>query len=132
MLLSLSFCQSQTVQTINGKEVIVMSIEDGNKINNVFTTKQKQIDSLKLTLDSAKFKHNEYMILNGKRLQSMYESYLLEHYGRKAEVDSLRVRLEANKRIYLENEQGYKSSIRNGVIYSMLATFLLMVLSISK
>ena len=109
-----------------------MSVEDGKKINNVFVTKQKQIDSLKLTLDSTKFKHNEYMILNGRRLQSMYENYLQEHYSRKVEVDSLKTRLEANKRIYIENERTYKYAMRSSTVYSMLATFLLMVMAFAK
>ena len=130
MLLGLNFCQSQTVQTINGKEVIVMSVEDGKKINNVFTLKQKQIDSLKLTLDSAKFKHNEYMIISGQRLQNMYNSWAFEHYGRKSEIDSLNVRLEANKRIYMENERALKNQARNATIFSMIAAFILMIMSV--
>ena len=125
MLLSLNFCQSQTVQTINGKEVIVMSVEDGKKINEVFTLKQKQIDSLKLTLDSTKFKHNEYMIANGKRLQSMYESYLKEHYEKQIEIDTLKTRMEANKRIYEKTDKLRLYTIRHATIFNLAIMFLL-------
>ncbi len=45
-----------------------MSVEDGDKINKVFVDKQKQIDSLKLHLDSVKYYHNQYMIFNGQRM----------------------------------------------------------------
>lgn len=80
-----------------------MSVEDGNKINQAFTDKQKQIDSLKLRLDSTKVYLNQYMIMNGQRLQKVYNSYnqeLNNHRLARAEADSFKMMYNANKRIY--------------------------------
>jgi len=117
MLLSLSFCQSQTVQTINGKEVIVMSVEDGKKINDVFTTKQKQIDSLKRVADSTNAVN--------KYFQDKHESYLKDQYNKQFQIDTLKTRMEANKRIYEQTDRLRLYTIRHATIFNLAIMFLL-------
>ena len=117
LLLSLSFCQSQTVQTINGKEVIVMSVEDGNRVNKVFTDQQKQIDSLKKIADSAN--------AISKRFQDKHESYLKDQYNKQFQIDTLKVRMEANKRIYERTDRLRLYTIRHATIFNLAIMFLI-------
>jgi hypothetical protein len=88
-----------------------MSVEDGNKINKVFVDNQKQIDSLKLRLDSAELYHNRYMILNGQRVQKLYNDWNYElnnHKLTRAQADSFKMMYEANKRIYEFREHEFR------------------------
>ena len=103
-----------------------MSVEDGNKINQVFTDKQKQIDSLKLHLDSVKYYHNQYMIFNGQRLQKVYNSYnqeLSNYRLAKAEADSFRRAYEANKRIYEFREYDFRKERINQQVFTLIVMF---------
>jgi hypothetical protein len=110
-----------------------MSVEDGEKINESFAAKQKQIDSLKLTLDSAKIKHNQYMIVNGKRLQSMYDSYnqeLNNHKITKLEADSIKTLYLANKKIYEHREREFRKERINQQIFTMITMIITVLLAI--
>jgi hypothetical protein len=117
LLLSLSFCHSQTVQTVNGKEVIVMSVEDGNKLNKVFSDQQKQIDSLKKIADSSN--------AVSKRFQDKHELYLKDQYNKQFQIDTLKTRMEANKRIYEKTDKLRLYTIRHATIFNLAIMFLL-------
>jgi len=117
LLLSLSFCQSQTVQTVNGKEVIVMSVEDGNRLNKVFSDQQKQIDSLKKIADSSN--------AVSRRFQDKHESYLKDQYNKQFQIDTLKTRMEANKRIYEKTDRLRLYTIRHATIFNLAIMFLI-------
>jgi hypothetical protein len=109
-----------------------MSVEDGKKINEAFTTKQKQIDSLKLTLDSANFKHNEYIISNGRRLQQMYNSYnqeLNNYKITKIEADSIKALYLANKKIYEHREYEFRKERINQQIFTFIVMCITVILA---
>lgn len=132
MVLSLNFCQSQTIQRINNREVIVMSLEDGNKINKVFVDKQKQIDSLKSRLDSTNVYLKRYMAVNGQRLQRVYNDYnseLNNYRLAKSEADSFRMMYEANKRMYEFREIEFHRERRAQQIFTAAVMVLASVLS---
>lgn len=98
-----------------------MSIDDGNKINKAFTDKQKQIDSLKLHIDSVKYYYNQYAIFNNQRLQRVYNSYnqeLNNYRLAKADADSFRMMYEANKRIYEFREHEFRKERFNQQVFT--------------
>lgn len=132
MVLSLNFCQSQTVQKIGNKEVIVMSVEDGKKINESFQQKQKEIDSLKSKIDTIKQGNKAYMIENGKRLQGMYESYLYQYYKNdslRAERDTVRSMYMANKKIYEHREREFRVERIHQQVFTSVILFIAMILA---
>ena len=109
-----------------------MSVEDGNKINKVFVDKQKQIDSLKLRLDSAQFYHNRYMILNGQRVQKLYTDWnheLYNHRLTRSEADSFKMMYEANKRMYEFREVEFHRERRNQQIFTAAVMVLASILA---
>jgi hypothetical protein len=110
-----------------------MSVEDGDKINKVFVDKQKQIDSLKLHLDSVKYYHNQYMIFNGQRLQKVYNSYnqeLNNYRLAKAETDSIKTLYLANKKIYEHREREFRKERINQQLFTLAVMFITVVLAI--
>jgi uncharacterized coiled-coil DUF342 family protein len=132
MVLSLNFCQSQTIQKIGNKEVIVMSVEDGKKINESFEKKQKEIDSLKSEIDTIKQSNKVYMIESGKRLQSMYESYLYQYHmndSLRVQRDTMRSMYMANKKIYEHREKDFRSERINQQILTMLVMVITVILA---
>lgn len=72
------------------------------------------------------------MINNGIRVQTLYNSWAYEHYERKAEIDSLKLIIDANKRIYLKAEDRYKAQIKSSVVYTIIASLIIMVLANAK
>lgn len=109
-----------------------MSVEDGNKINKAFVDKQKQIDSLKSRLDSTKLYLNQYMIVNGQRVQKVYNDYnkeLNNHRLARAEADSFKMMYEANKRIYEFREVEFRRERIHQQVFTAAVMFLATVLA---
>ena len=94
-----------------------MSVEDGNRVNKVFTDQQKQIDSLKKIADSAN--------AISKRFQDKHESYLKDQYNKQFQIDTLKVRMEANKRIYERTDRLRLYTIRHATIFNLAIMFLI-------
>jgi uncharacterized coiled-coil DUF342 family protein len=132
MALSLNFCQSQTIQKIGNKEMIVMSVEDGKKINESFEKKQKEIDSLKSKIDTIKQSNKAYMIESGKRLQSMYDSYLYQYYmndSLRAQRDTIKSMYMANKKIYEHKEREFRVERIHQQVFTSVILFIAMILA---
>lgn len=109
-----------------------MSLEDGDKINKSFQERQKIIDSLKLKVDSSNKDLRLYMIHNGARLQSMYNSYMEE----KSKNDNLRIQRDsavakymANKKIYETREKDFNLERRHQQIFTSLVLLFTFVLA---
>lgn len=142
LLLSLNYCLSQTVQKIDNKEVIILSMEEGNKINAQFIKTQKTIDSLKLKsssmsylLDSLREQHRVQMSISGARLQTMYNNYneeMNKHKFARAEADSFKAMYMANKRIYEHSEKRYKFDIRSGIFFNAVLMIFIVMISGAK
>jgi hypothetical protein len=94
-----------------------MSVEDGKKINDAFTIKQKQIDSLKKIADSSN--------VVSKRFQDKHELYLKDQYNKQFQIDTLKTRMEANKRIYEKTDRLRLYTIRHATIFNLAIMFLL-------
>jgi len=94
-----------------------MSVEDGKKINDAFAIKQKQIDSLKKIADSAN--------AVSKSFQDKHELYLKDQYNKQFQIDTLKTRMEANKRIYEKTDRLRLYTIRHATIFNLAIMFLL-------
>ena len=140
MALSLNYCQSQTIQKIGNKEVVVMSIEDGKKINESFQKKQKEIDSLKLKADSADYKIDSVkkdmrisMIQSGMRLQKAYEDYISEYNKNKLliqERDTAKAMYMANKKIYEHREKEFRTERIHQQVFTFVIMCITMILAV--
>jgi hypothetical protein len=109
-----------------------MSVEDGKKINESFEKKQKEIDSLKSEIDTIKQSNKVYMIESGKRLQSMYESYLYQYHmndSLRVQRDTMRSMYMANKKIYEHREKDFRSERINQQILTMLVMVITVILA---
>ena len=123
-----SYSQYPTIKTIGKDSVVIMTLKQGNEINNKFSYLNDSIKKINSNFD-------RYMLENGKRLQSMYDSYNLElnnHKLTKAESDSFRVMYMANKKIYLNAEQDHKREIRNLSIFTLLSFFITVIVASAR
>lgn len=120
------------VKKIGNDTVVVMTLKQGNEVNNKFGLLQDSILNYKKNIDSLKLDFEEYQKYSGKRLQKMYESYWSEYEKSKfykKESDSFRHMYMSNKLIYLENEKNLKRDVRHATIYATVLTFMVMLFS---
>lgn len=112
-----------------------MSIEDGQKINKSFQEKQKEIDSLRSRVDSARADLRFHMIHNGARLQRMYNSYMEEKSSNdylRIQRDSAVAKYMANKKIYEKREEDFNFERRSQQIFTTAIIIITAVLAFSK
>lgn len=129
MLVSLlSYSQYPTVKTIGKDTVVIMTVKQGEDINQRFTF---LTDSIKKVNE----RFNLYMIENGQRLQKVYNDYNFElnnHKFARAESDSFKLMYMANKKIYLNSEADHRKEVKNLFFFTLVSFFITVFIAASR
>lgn len=121
MLVSLSsYSQYPTVKTIGKDTVVIMTVKQGDDINNRFTLLTDSIKKVNQNL-------SRYMLENSQKLEKVYSDYNIEmsnHRRTKLESDSIRNLYLLNKKIYMNAEEDHRREIRNLFTFTLISFFL--------
>lgn len=105
MLVSLSsYCQYPTVKVIGKDTVVLMTIKQGQDINQKFMDLTTEIQTLK---DSISQKKNEVISLNSDKqnLSTSLNSISIKSQGLQDENDKLRILIKNNDKFHLKERQ---------------------------
>jgi len=129
MLVSLSsYSQYPTVKTIGKDTVVIMTVKQGEDINQRFILLNDSIKKVNVSFD-------KYMLENGMRLQKVYSDYNMElnnHRQTRAEADSIKNLYLLNKKLYMNAEEDHRREVRNLFGFTLISFFLTIFVSFSK
>jgi len=132
ILASSTYAQYPVVKKIGSDSVVLISIKQAEDINKQFDNLSDSINTLKNKKDSIKVNFEQYALDNGKRLQSMYDSYIGEynsHLKTKAEADSFKIMYLANKRIHEAFEKDVYQERRDRSIFLLAIMVVVVVIA---
>lgn len=129
MLVSLSsYSQYPTVKTIGKDTVVIMTIKQGEDINNRFTFLNDSIKRVNTNFE-------KYMLESGQRLQKMYTNYHTElnnHKLTKQEADSIKALYLANKKIYEHRENEFRKERISQQVFTFIVLLITVIIAGSK
>lgn len=123
MVSNSSYCQYPMVKKIGNDSVVLMTLKQGDEINNNFRKLKDSISYLQLKNDSLKMDFRSYQIRNGQRLQTIYNEWAREfnqHNQTKVQLDTFRSMYMANKLIYLDREKKMQNEIKHITIFATI------------
>jgi hypothetical protein len=127
MLVSLSsYSQYPTVKTIGKDTVVIMTVKQGEDINQRFILLNDSIKKVNVSFD-------KYRLENGRRLQKVYSDYNLElnnHKQIRAEADSIKNLYLLNKQLYTNAEEDHKREVRHLFGLAVISFFVTVFVSL--
>lgn len=120
MLMSnLSYSQYPVVKKIGSDSVVLMTLKQGNDINNQFSVMSDSIKGLKNSLAVSKFDFDKYKVES----ENKYQQLNLSTIKYKSEADSFKYMYNQNKKIYKKHEDWWNTDRKHYTVLSVILMF---------
>lgn len=122
--LNSTYAQYPVLKKIGNDSVVIITLKQGEQINQVFDRDQKKILNLKDSIAVLKERQSFYEKLSLRRIK--YEDSL------KYIADTTALKYRVSKEIYENEEKNYRKYLRNTSIYAAVITLFIMIISSSS
>ena len=120
MLMSnLSYSQYPVVKKIGSDSIVLMTLKQGNDINNQFSVMSDSIKGLKNSLAVSKFDFDKYKVES----ENKYQQLNLSTIKYKSEADSFKYMYNQNKKIYKKHEDWWNTDRKHYTVLSVILMF---------
>ena len=116
---NLSYSQYPVVKKIGNDSVVLMTLKQGNDINNQFSMLSDSIKGLNNSLAIYKFDFDKYKVES----ENKYQQLNLSTIKYKAEADSFKYMYNQNKKIYKKHEDWWNTDRKHYTVMSAILMF---------
>ena len=116
---NLSYSQYPVVKKIGSDSVVLMTLKQGNDINNQFSIMSDSIKGLKNSLAVSKFDFDKYKVES----ENKYQQLNLSTIKYKSEADSFKYMYNQNKKIYKKHEDWWNTDRKHYTVLSVILMF---------
>jgi hypothetical protein len=116
---NLSYSQYPVVKKIGSDSIVLMTLKQGNDINNQFSVMSDSIKGLKNSLAVSKFDFDKYKVES----ENKYQQLNLSTIKYKSEADSFKYMYNQNKKIYKKHEDWWNTDRKHYTVLSVILMF---------